>query len=57
MTVALAVALQAHKEGLAPEVSTDEIERRIRAKMWTPRYLPYRRAARGETPYAAERGN
>jgi malate dehydrogenase (oxaloacetate-decarboxylating) len=45
MTVALAVALQAHKEGLVTDVSTDQIEQRIRAKMWTPRYLPYRRAA------------
>jgi malate dehydrogenase (oxaloacetate-decarboxylating) len=45
MTVALAVALQAHKEGLVTDVSTDQVEQRIRAKMWTPRYLPYRRAA------------
>jgi malate dehydrogenase (oxaloacetate-decarboxylating) len=45
MTVALAVALQAHKEGLVTDLSTDQVEQRIRAKMWTPRYLPYRRAA------------
>jgi malate dehydrogenase (oxaloacetate-decarboxylating) len=45
MTVALAVALQAQKEGLVTDVSTDQVEQRIRAKMWTPRYLPYRRAA------------
>jgi malate dehydrogenase (oxaloacetate-decarboxylating) len=45
MTVALAVALQAHKEGLVTDVSTDQIEQRIRAKVWTPRYVPYRRAA------------
>jgi malate dehydrogenase (oxaloacetate-decarboxylating) len=45
MTVALAVALQAHKEGLVTDVSTDQVDQRIRAKMWTPRYLPYRRAA------------
>ena len=45
MTVALAVALQAHKEGLVTDVSTDQIEQRIRAKMWTPGYLSYRRAA------------
>jgi malate dehydrogenase (oxaloacetate-decarboxylating) len=45
MTVALAVALQAHKEGLVTDVSTDQVEQRIRAKVWTPRYLPYRRAA------------
>jgi malate dehydrogenase (oxaloacetate-decarboxylating) len=44
VTVALAVALQAHKEGLATGVSTEQIEQRIRAKVWTPRYVPYRRA-------------
>jgi malate dehydrogenase (oxaloacetate-decarboxylating) len=44
VTVALAVALQAHKEGLVTDVSTDQIEQRIRAKVWTPRYVPYRRA-------------
>jgi malate dehydrogenase (oxaloacetate-decarboxylating) len=43
-TVALAVALQARKEGLVTGVPTDQIEQRIRAKMWTPRYAPYRRA-------------
>ena len=42
MTVALAVALQAHKEGLVTDVSTDQVEQRIRGKMWTPRYMPYR---------------
>jgi malate dehydrogenase (oxaloacetate-decarboxylating) len=44
VTVALAVALQAHKEGLVSDVPTDQIEQRIRAKVWTPRYVPYRRA-------------
>jgi len=44
VTVALAVALQAHTEGLVANVSTDQIEQRIRAKVWTPRYVPYRRA-------------
>jgi malate dehydrogenase (oxaloacetate-decarboxylating) len=44
VTVALAVALQAHKEGLATGVSTEQIEQRIRAKVWIPRYVPYRRA-------------
>ena len=43
VTVALAVALQAHKEGLIGDIRTDQIEQRIRAKMWTPRYVPYRR--------------
>ena len=44
MTVALAVALQAHKEGLAKDVPIDTIEALIEAKMWNPTYLPYRRA-------------
>ncbi len=42
VSVALAVALQAHNEGLTdPNISTDAIEGLIRAKVWTPRYLPY----------------
>ena len=44
VTVALAVALQAHKEGLAGDIPIEQIEQRIRAKVWTPRYAPYRRA-------------
>jgi malate dehydrogenase (oxaloacetate-decarboxylating) len=44
--VALATALQAHKEGLTQGVETDEIKQSIRAKMWSPRYLPYRRVHR-----------
>ena len=43
ITVALAVALQAHKEGLTKGVRTDEIEGLIRAKLWTPRYAEYAR--------------
>ncbi|MEX3968205.1 NAD-dependent malic enzyme [Paraburkholderia sp. EG286B] len=42
-TVALAVALQAHNEGLTQGVNTDEIEGLIRSKVWMPRYLPYQR--------------
>jgi malate dehydrogenase (oxaloacetate-decarboxylating) len=41
--VALAVAIQAHEEGLAAEVSIDRIEQRIHARVWTPCYVPYRR--------------
>ncbi|MCA6121770.1 NAD-dependent malic enzyme [Bradyrhizobium sp. WSM 1704] len=44
VTVALAVALQAHKEGLVGDVPIDQIEARIYAKMWAPRYVPYKRA-------------
>jgi malate dehydrogenase (oxaloacetate-decarboxylating) len=43
--VALATAIQAHREGLAPEFATDEIEPAIRAKMWQPRYCHYEPAA------------
>jgi malate dehydrogenase (oxaloacetate-decarboxylating) len=45
LTVALAVALQAQKEGLANEVRMDQIDQRIRSKVWVPEYLPYRRDA------------
>lgn len=45
VTVALAVALQAHKEGLTKKnIKTDAIEGLIRAKVWTPHYMPYERA-------------
>jgi malate dehydrogenase (oxaloacetate-decarboxylating) len=45
LTVALAVALQAQQEGLANEVRMDQIDQRIRSKVWVPEYLPYRRDA------------
>jgi malate dehydrogenase (oxaloacetate-decarboxylating) len=45
IAVARAVALQAIKEGLTPDIGEDEIDAAIAAKMWTPRYLPYRRGA------------
>lgn len=38
--VALAVAVQAHKEGCVTGVAVDEIQQRIRAKIWTPHYVP-----------------
>jgi malate dehydrogenase (oxaloacetate-decarboxylating) len=47
ITVALAVALQAHKEGLTQDVSTDQIEGLIRSKVWTPHYVPYTRLKGG----------
>ena len=43
VTVALAVAMQAHKEGLTQGVDTDQIEARIRSKVWTPHYASYQR--------------
>jgi malate dehydrogenase (oxaloacetate-decarboxylating) len=42
--VAVAVATQAQQEGLAAALPRDELLRRIEAAMWTPDYLPYRRA-------------
>ena len=45
IAVATAVGKQAHAEGLTSGVTADGIEDAVRAKMWTPRYLPYRRAA------------
>jgi malate dehydrogenase (oxaloacetate-decarboxylating) len=41
--VAIALALQAQAEGVAAETSQDELGSRVRAKMWTPIYRPYRR--------------
>ncbi|MDE0853197.1 MAG: NAD-dependent malic enzyme [Nevskia sp.] len=46
LAVALAVALQVHKERLGKRITRDRIEAAIRAKVWTPQYLPYRRLRR-----------
>ena len=43
--VALSVALQAQKEGLAPSLAADALEQRIREAMWVPAYQPYHRIA------------
>jgi malate dehydrogenase (oxaloacetate-decarboxylating) len=43
--VAVAVAVQAQRDGLADAVPPDELRRRIEATMWTPDYLPYRRVS------------
>ena len=42
IAVARATALQARKEGLT-DLAEDEIDAAIHAKMWSPKYLPYRR--------------
>ena len=42
--VALAVAQEAHRAGLAPPLSREETETRIAQKMWTPHYVPYKRS-------------
>jgi malate dehydrogenase (oxaloacetate-decarboxylating) len=41
--VATAVAQQAHNEDLTEGINADEIGDLIRAHIWAPRYLPYRR--------------
>jgi malate dehydrogenase (oxaloacetate-decarboxylating) len=43
--VADAVARQAQAEGVADPLAPDELARRIDARMWRPRYRPYRRVA------------
>lgn len=43
--VALSVARQAQKEGLAPPLGEDALEQRIHEAMWVPAYRPFRRAA------------
>ncbi len=40
--VALAVAEQAQADGVADPVAEDELQTRMRANVWEPRYLPYR---------------
>ena len=42
--MALAVALQARKDGLAEPMDAGDMYQRIRDKMWTPAYRPYRRS-------------
>jgi malate dehydrogenase (oxaloacetate-decarboxylating) len=44
LQIALAVAKEAMAAGLSEiKMKEEEIERRVRAKMWTPAYLPYRK--------------
>lgn len=45
--VALAVAREAIQEGVAESLGEAELHERIIARMWTPRYLPYRRVPAG----------
>jgi malate dehydrogenase (oxaloacetate-decarboxylating) len=42
--VALAVGMQAQRDGVADALPEEELRSRIEATMWTPDYLPYRRA-------------
>ena len=41
--IAMAVGLQAIKEGVAPAVSREELEKQIQANFWSPEYREYRR--------------
>jgi malate dehydrogenase (oxaloacetate-decarboxylating) len=41
--VATAVASEAQRAGVAESTSPDELAHRIEARMWAPRYVPYRR--------------
>jgi malate dehydrogenase (oxaloacetate-decarboxylating) len=43
--VAVAVGMEAAREGLAEPLSEDELERRVTDKMWIPRYLKYHRSS------------
>lgn len=43
--VAIAVGLEAQALGLARATTREELEERVDEKMWTPRYLRYRRSA------------
>jgi malate dehydrogenase (oxaloacetate-decarboxylating) len=42
-TIALAVAGEAQRDGMAELCPPEEIERLVDARMWTPRYLPMKR--------------
>ena len=42
LAIARATAQQARREGLT-DMPEDKIDATIHAKMWSPRYLPYRR--------------
>ena len=44
LVVAKAVAREARREGLTAEMTDAEIDLAIAARIWTPRYLPYRKA-------------
>ena len=45
--VALAVAAEAQRAGLAEPTTPEELERRVAALMWVPQYAPLRRVAYG----------
>jgi len=54
--VAIATAKEAVHLGLADPCSSDEIEKKIRKKMWTPSYIPYRKSQLQNSTPAENRG-
>jgi len=45
LRVAQAVAMQARKDGLTEPMDAGEMYQKIRDKMWTPVYRPFRRVS------------
>ncbi len=43
LSIALAVGLQAIKEGIAPIISQEQLEKKIKENFWSPEYRDYRR--------------
>jgi malate dehydrogenase (oxaloacetate-decarboxylating) len=43
--VALAVGMEAQRAGLGDQTGREELSARIDARIWEPRYVPYRRIA------------
>jgi malate dehydrogenase (oxaloacetate-decarboxylating) len=43
--VALEVALEAQRSGLAETTPLERLEHTVRDKMWTPHYVPFKRVA------------
>jgi malate dehydrogenase (oxaloacetate-decarboxylating) len=48
--IALAVGVEAQRQGLAPQVAPEDWEGALDARRWEPRYLPLRPAAAGDPP-------
>ena len=43
LTIAVAVGLQAIKEGVAPSINQEQLEKKIKKNFWSPEYRNYRR--------------
>jgi malate dehydrogenase (oxaloacetate-decarboxylating) len=54
--VALAVAMEAQRSGLAEEIPIEILEQNVREKMWSPNYVPLRRpGSAGVSPELSEK--